>query len=278
MRFDLRGWRGLALATLAGMAVLPTAAQACDNLPALIEAAYPQAVKDGEQYQIAGDEKRAITPDAVACKVWPYKTAFTLLAVPLVEADPAQPDEIKGDIEVIVVDTKLGKPLVRRMEKGMAYSDAISFGGVKLDTARYDIRSGERAFGVVTSSEGGSRPNPYSASALWLYRFDGRRLERVLDGLVIKQFRGETDTTCAGEFDETTRTLTVLPEKANDYHNLRVDQSMVEETVTEKNNDCVSAKKPAKTSEIVLSFKDGRYQPAEKIDGLFSFIEIEDAK
>ena len=71
------------------LALLPAHALAeCDNPEELLRLAYPEAIQSSDGYFLSGDYAQRISPEDVACKVWPYKPELTLMAVPLLEADP----------------------------------------------------------------------------------------------------------------------------------------------------------------------------------------------
>lgn len=262
--------------------LLPVPALACDNAEALLKQAYPDAVADRSGLTVKGGAyARRIDPAAVACKAWPYRPELTLLAVPLREADPPVEGEARGDVEVIVADTATGKPLARRREEGMAFEDAIQFRDVALDTARYDIRNGERAFGLRTRQVGSSQVNPFSEQALWLYLYDGGRIRRVLDGLVTERLNGEYDGNCAGAATTVTRAVTIGG-AGGGYRDLVVDQAESTETTKEADDDCKSSVAAGKGKQFRLVF-DGKHYVAAKAakdeeDGPFSIIEVTGAE
>jgi len=262
---------------IASLAVMvPAYASACENLDALLQSLYPNATVSADGLIVTGKYDQRIRPEEVACKAWPYKPELTLLAVPLIEAEPANEGENRGSVEVIVADTKSGKPVARLLEEGMAYGDAVRFEGVKLDTARYDIRSGERAFGVVTAQYGSSRVNPFSEHALWLYRFADGRIDRVLDGLVVGRLNGENDGNCNGIAVETKRTVAIASSEHDGYRDLEVEQTELTTTTTEAGDDCQSAEKAGASKQVLLTFRDGRYRASDDAANgeMFSFIEI----
>lgn len=258
--------------------ILPAHALAdCSNPEELLRLAYPDAKSSSDGIIVAGEPAQRIKPEDIACKVWPFKPDLTLLAVPLLEAEPADEGEVNGDVEVIVVDSKTGKPVARRRENGMAYGDAIQFRGVELDTARYDIRPGIRAFGVVTKQFGSSMANPYSESALWLYSFTDGRVERVLDGLVTGKLNGENDGNCGGTATEVKRTVDMAATEHKGYRDLLVDQTEATSVSKLEDEDCKSTDKSGEPTQFTLQFDSGRYRPVAPStdeDRLFSYIEI----
>lgn len=132
----------------AALTMLPASAFAsCSNLQVLLDKAYSFAVRSEHGFEIDGGYQQLIDPNTVACSIWPARPDLTLLAIPRLESHPSAEDETRGDIEMIIANTKSGNIVARYVEKGAALSDAITFDGVGLDTGRYDIKSGQRAFG-----------------------------------------------------------------------------------------------------------------------------------
>lgn len=263
----------LALAALALMLPAPALAE-CTMTDALLKQAYPGAQQgDNGLTVVGGDFQRSIQPDDVVCKAWPWRPELVLAAVPLIEAAPAVDGEIRGDVEILVTDAA-GKPLARRLEQGMAFSDAIAFGGISLDTARYDVTEGLRAFGLRTTQYGSSRVNPYGEQALWLYTFDKGQIERVLDGLIVERDIGENDGNCQSRTTTTKRTVTLGPKTGARYRALKVEQTETLGTSKPAGDDCETDERPGKTVQFDLTYDKDRYRPTGKADGLFSTIEI----
>lgn len=266
-----------ALAALAMM--LPAQALAeCGMTDALLAQAYPNARQGETGFTVEGGGfQRAIQPQDVVCKAWPWRPDLMLAAVPLIEATPPAEGENKGDVEILVTDGA-GKPLARRLERGMAFSDAIRFGGMSLDTARYDISEGLRAFGLRTTQSGSSRVNPYEEQALWLYTFDNGRIERVLDGLVVERSNGENDGNCQGEFTTVKRTIKL---GSGRHRDLIVEQTTTHATSKLDGDECVTDERPGKTARVELVYDNGRYRLPARSGGddvekaLSSLIEID---
>ena len=248
----------LALAALAFILPVPALAQCAITEPLLAQA-YPNA-QQGENGLLVKGGGRTIQPRDVVCKEWPWRPELVLAAVPLIEANPAAEDENKGDVEILVTDPD-GKPLARRLERGMAFSDAIRFGEMSLDTARYDIGDGLRAFGLRTAQNGSSRVNPYLEQALWLYTFDKGRIERVLDGLIVERSNGENDGSCQGELTTVKRTVKLGAKARQGYRDLIVEQTVTHETSKQVGDECVTDERPGKAAQIDLSYDKGRYRP-----------------
>ena len=262
--------------------LLSAPAVACDKIDALLKKAYPAATATKNGFEVSGDYLRRIDPDEVACKAWPARPELTLVAVPLIEANPPQEGENKGDVEIILADTASGRPIARRLEKDMAFSDAVRFANLSFDTARYDLKAGLRAFGVRTMQANSSQIDPFSETALWLYTFEGGRIDRVLDGLIVERENGENNGDCDGALTTINRTLTLGGAGPKGYRDLVVDQTETLETSKKDGTDCKSTDAPGAGRQVVLHFGDRHYdppagsksEPDKPESDLFSFIEI----
>lgn len=260
-----------------------TAAEApsgiCADFASVLKQAYPAAQADKDGLVVAGPYAQRVTPKDVACKIWPAKPELTLLAVPLIEANPPEEGESKGDVEIIIADSKSGQPLARRREGDMAFGDAVKFDGVTLDTARYDIKPGQRAFGILTSQSGSSQMNPFWEHDLWLYSFENGRIERVLDGLTIDRLNGEIDGECIETSTTTKRSISIGGSGAHGYRQLLVDEIVTTETAAKVGDSCKSTRK-ARSKQLRLQFDGQRYvlsgasKAKPEDDDLFSAITV----
>jgi hypothetical protein len=236
-----------------------SASAACDNIQTILDNAYPSAGKAATGIEIDGGYKQSIDPGVVACQIWSSRPDLTLLAIPRLEAHPAADDETRGDIEVIVAETKSGQIVARHLEKGAAFSDAIAFGSVDLDTGRYDIKPGLRAFGFRARYSHNSSAFPFNETVLWLYALEDKRIVPVLEGLTVETGRGENDQNCTGHFDTTLSTVTMGKADSAGYRTLVIDQSTRIETTRPGTEDCSSVTKDAGHKRYVLRYGAPHY-------------------
>ncbi len=238
---------------------------ACPNLDQLLANAYPNATTSGSGLEVDGPYRQRIDPLTVACKTWPAQPDITLMAIPRTELSPPDDDQRRGDIEVIAVDSKTGIPLARRIEKGAAFSDAVEFGGVTLDTARYETGDDRRAFAIRTRHFNRSGIFPFSDEVLWLYRLNKGDLDLLLEGLTTASSRGDIDSNCQSSSEETKRTISTGKQRAGHLPDLVIGQMVTTETTKQGNDDCVVASKTVRRTKFVLHDGDPHYgAPADK--------------
>ena len=128
----------------------------------------------------------AITPDAMvtaACKLWPYDKSVLIVA-----AAYAQDKEQDKNLVVALVDAK--SMTIRATWQGVVLEDStwsVVQGSLHLDTARYDLAPGVRAFGIDLSSDPVDnavvRGGVTATRSLFVQQ--GTQLRLVLDGVVL---------------------------------------------------------------------------------------------
>lgn len=134
-----------AFAALALLLSLPAAAQA------------PQAACDAASLALLAGGTTAAPVDT-ACRDWPYDPAVRLAAAVFPQDGEPDADDATLRLVTAMLDPAAGRVLARHeriVQQDAAF--ALRPGGLRLDTARYDLAPGVRAFGVVLSN---SAPGP----------------------------------------------------------------------------------------------------------------------
>lgn len=118
---------------------------------------------------------------SAACKVWPKDTSKAIVAVAY-----ATKEEDKKGFVVAVTDVATGK-LVNLHREMVQEDAAMEFreSSLRIDTARYDLAPGVRAFAVdmENGGPGSSCPDGGQGPMRSLYVQQGEKLQKVLDGL-----------------------------------------------------------------------------------------------
>lgn len=201
---------------------------------------------------------RTVDTDNAACKIWPANPALTLAVLPLPQKGNSD-DEGTDDVEVLVADTASGSVVAHIYQPSLITFDAVRLSGLAIDTARYQLNPGNRAFGVRVNHSGSSRVNPYEATSLSLYVVDGQTLRPVLDRLAVESSRGEWDGNCAGTFDSTSRSIDIGPAGKEGYAALKVSERSTHRTDKQTNDNCGSKDDPAVRANFVLEYHNAHY-------------------
>ncbi|MHA6195045.1 PA3715 family protein [Pseudomonas wadenswilerensis] len=197
--------------------------------------------------------------ETAVCKVNPADSSQVLAALPI---ETNVDEDRQGDygLEVVVADAVSGKIIAHHYQETAIVSDAVQFKSLALDTARYQIAPGLRAFGVRIGHTGSSRVNPFGSETLRLYVYDGSQLREVLSDLVVSSNGGEWDGMCAGEFHETNRTLAIGKPGKDGFASLRVsEKSTGSRAIVKGDDDCEEIESAPTSATYTLEYDGSRY-------------------
>lgn len=174
-RWLCTGWLtcGLALASVPALAAQPAESAPCDQ----------DTLARLKQHRLGTVEDKArMDVVASACKLWPFDESIVLAVATF--GDPnGTPGERTLYGTVAMLSAADGKVLASHVEEiGEDAATAVQEGAYRLDTARYDLADGMRAFGVVfhSSARGPSCPERGFGDQLTLFVREGARLRPVL--------------------------------------------------------------------------------------------------
>lgn len=244
------------------LALLPLPALACDDADAAREAAYRQ-LPEGALPTSA----RHTDLDSMACRDWAAMPGTTLLAVAQWDA-PASEDARGGDLDLLLLDTASRRPLAWTRIPDAVSSDAMRFTGLSLDTARWQLAPGTRAFGVRMSYSGSSGPNPFGQTDLQLFVRDGQELRQVMPALAVSGSNGEWDTRCAGTFSRFQRTLEMGQPGAAARAPILVRESRVDSVSTERDGQCHTDETTRPPTRWSMPASGARYVVPKALRGL----------
>lgn len=171
----------------------------------------------------AAEQTLSVTPagdDYADCRKDPADTRHAIVALAYHATDgDAQDDNGDGDydLDVAVVDIASGDILAHRHEPNGIESDAVSLDRVWLDTARYDLAPGRRAFGVRSSNWAHCWQCTYGVTTLSLYLRDGKQLRKLLTTTVEETSNSEGE---GGDPADTSTTSSVLCVRRGRHHGL----------------------------------------------------------
>ncbi|WP_245879429.1 hypothetical protein [Xanthomonas pisi] len=133
---------------------------------------------------------------AQTCKPWPYDPSITLAAIAFAGDAATGTGERDLEVRVAMLDAGTGEAVaLYAQQMGEDAGFELAADSLRLDTARYDLAKGVRAFGMVVHSvaRGASCPDFDSNDALTLLVREGRVLRPVLqrDLTVWQRVKGE---------------------------------------------------------------------------------------
>lgn len=202
---------------------------------------------------------RAFDAKQAECKLWPANVALTIAALPL-----SNPEDKDGggsvDLEVLVADTATGVIVAHQLQQAAIHYEADhGLDGVEIDTARYQLTTAQRAFGVRVKSSGGMPAEMSGFETLSLFMLDGPHLRKVLDRLEAVAWTGDRDGPCTSTV-ETSRSIALGQVGAQGYAALRVTEKYVERELQFTGETCSEKTTSGKPRSVTLDYRDGEYR------------------
>ncbi|MDR7192485.1 hypothetical protein [Luteimonas terrae] len=218
----------------------------------------------------AGDDVPLV---AEACKVWPYDDSLALAAVayPL----PAS-DENERVLRLVIAVLGAQEANILAVHETDLAEDAVfalAENGLLLDTARYDLATGVRAFGVMlrSSAPGPSCPDGRFNDELTLYVREGRALRPVFTSHMDfwARVEGEPCSWSQGKrlvTEEAAFTIGVEQSAHNGFADLRVtaDVARIESAATSEDETTVRRR-----ASRVVRYDGSRYDVDALENGFF---------
>ena len=217
-----------AMAAMAAMAAIgPCAFAAPASVPASAACSGATLAVLAASAEIAADGS---APAAQACRVWPHDPGITLATVAYPRAGSAEPGDRALRLAVAMLDSDDGRLLAsHHMDVEEDAGFRLGAGGLRLDTARYDLAPGLRAFGVVvrSSAPGPSCPDGRVNDELTLYLREGAALRPVFSTYLEtwQRVEGEPCAWARGErvvTEQAASVVAVEPTSSHGHADLRV--------------------------------------------------------
>lgn len=205
------------------------------------------------------------------CKDWPAYPGLAITAISQFESGfsaSGSGPEGKYDLDLAVVSAADSKPLATYHKSSAFESDAIEYKDLQLDTARYTLTPELRAFGVLVTFSGSSRVNPVSEKMLSLFVKEGDKLRPVLHKLLIDEYGGEWDGTCAGELYHHTRTVEIGKTRSHGYADLIVKTVTTRDVGKGEGEACESKSTTAQPVLTTLRYDGKSYVLPQGFKGL----------
>jgi alpha-tubulin suppressor-like RCC1 family protein len=206
-----------------------------------------------------------IGDDKARCKAMPDHPGRSIVAIAH-QQKPAEDADEDYDLDVAIVDSRTRHVIARALPTPAFTSEDGPDVDVSIDTGRYHLAPGVRAFGIREESENTSRYSPDADTVLNLYVRDGKHLRKVLDGLLVDSSRGDYDSDCTGHSMHQAQTIDVGPSSHHGFADLIVTSSVTESTDSKDGDDCKSVETAPKISRMTLKY-DGRTYPVPNDEG-----------
>ena len=205
--------------------------------------------------------KSKIKNEFVALNEIPNNPNETILVIPEIVEEDEHYFELNSHI--LIIDSKTGKIKSKYFESSKTnewYSDAIQLVEISIDTAPYIITNKNRAFGIKVRYVGSSHANPYEKVTLSLFYEEKESIKQVLKNFTIKQFNGEWDTDCEGEFMKQNKIFIISKNKTNGYFDIMIKNTISNsKAFLNEQNEC-DEKETTSTKKIILRYNGTIYK------------------
>jgi len=209
-------------------------------------------------------------PPMHACKPIPNVrgTAIVALAALSLESVVGVDSDMGDyDLDVLVVATDTGAVLSRLLIEKAYTSDAWRLSSINIDTARYLLAPGIRAFGVRVDHSSSSRVSPAGESVLSLFVEHGAKLQRVLADFPVASSNGDWDGNCAGQFSEVERRIGLATSRSNGLADLVVTTTTSRRWTKMNKDECVDGKTHKSLQRALLRFDGKNYVIPRELHG-----------
>ncbi|WP_339453298.1 hypothetical protein [Pseudomonas sp. EA_5y_Pfl2_R50] len=201
------------------------------------------------------------------CIVWPAFPSQAISVKSTYLADAGGDDAGAFDLDLAILNASDARPIATYRKPGAYNSDAVRLEDVRIDTARYRLTPGVRAFGLRSRFSHSSRANPYEKTDLALYVREGAELRPVLEGLVVAKSNGEFTNDCEGYVKKIRRTVEIGSTSHHGLADLLITTNGTKVTNTQSGKECLSKTAYLKQTRITLVYDGQQYIVPEDFRG-----------
>ncbi|WP_186754057.1 PA3715 family protein [Echinicola salinicaeni] len=201
----------------------------------------------------------------IKTRVYPENPDETFLVIPEIVDEGEQYFELNS--HVIITDNREGKITHRYFESNQTnqwISDAIELREINIDTSQFQLSEEMKAYGIKVNFLGMSRVNPYSNQTWSLFIKSGDTLEKILSNYAIKDFSGEWDGNCAGEFVNEEKIVFPGTHKTKGYFDLWVNNKIAETKEYENEEEDCQTENSYQIKNSILKFDGTEYSEVEE--------------
>jgi hypothetical protein len=169
-------------------------------------------------------------------------------------ADGRRDDDASYDLDVVVMNVADDTIVAHRHEPDAIMSDAIRYEGLRIDTARYQLAPGRRAFGIRMTHNSHCYQCAYGYTDLALYLQDGSRIDALL-AIQVAETTNAFEDECPDAITESTTTVGVGPRRSHGLADLLLTTTVKGDAYAEAGSSSTCATEQSTT---VTAHFDGR--------------------
>jgi hypothetical protein len=195
---------------------------------------------------------------SAACKAWPQKSGYEIVARPYVYMLNAASEHYLG-MDIAVINEKTGTVLATADPQQTMVVDALTPSEKTIDAANYEVKKGVVAFGVRTTRRNNSDVVPIQESVLNMYVIDRDKIARIAGPLVVSAFRGEAGGDCTFSASQDITVISIPGTKTNDYFDMLAKVKRTKSKEVKNRSGCKKVEEPTKVVDYRLKFNGTTY-------------------
>lgn len=209
---------------------------------------------------------RALDHALAACKAWPAYAGRSIVVLPLLPTAAMPPGRRTLDLAVL---------LIQRPDNGNTERDAViaqsflpdalkehgpTLQELRIDTSRYLLAPGQRAFGLRARYRGDELAAPFANETLRLFLPLGRQIQEVLAETEMERDGGRWDLQCDGQFERLRTQLSVDAATGQRWSDLVVSRTLLPSRARRQTDgQCLDQTGPARHTSLRLRHDGQRY-------------------
>ncbi|MDF3868559.1 hypothetical protein P3W53_29155 [Pseudomonas denitrificans (nom. rej.)] len=169
-------------------------------------------------------------------------------------------DEVYLGVVIAIVDKAAGKIVASLDDKKISVIDGVYPTSIYIDTAKYEISSGEVSFGVRFSQRAMSSVAQFQETFVNLYLVSQEAVASVGRGIRTSFYNGEGDGNCVFEGIEKDATIAVSAFSTSGKKDLVMTTRSRSLSSVMKGGGCVSSRSTVGVVRDILKFNGGQYE------------------
>jgi len=193
----------------------------------------------------------------VACKPHPDIKNASIVAIASKQLSLPSADDENYNLNIALVDTNSEKILVHKFyEAKLPNGGGPRLTGIEVDTAKYFVSPGSRAFGIRANLSMGFT----SSQELSLFLIRDKHFEEILSGAEMQIFFTNRWPSCKEKNREAKRTLGIDKNLTDGFYDLLVTERLTDsEEHTDRSGDCNLVVTNVETKKYRLKYDGTRY-------------------
>lgn len=163
------------------------------------------------------------------------------------------------DLQIFIIKSGTNEVYSRFLQKQAYVSTVKSLIGFEIDTGRYSLAPGVRAFGVRAHYSASATLSPAGETTLKLFVQNGEILHEVLNGLVVSKTGGEWTGSCTGHATEIKRIIDIGKQSSHGLRDLEVTSTVTTTDSKMENGKCVDTRQKPRTEQVTLRYDGEKY-------------------